>query len=164
MVRPVRWVGPSLVRSSEFLENRRKLSAVFFTFALSIDNHLWFLERGGEVGAENMPVGPQASVNLLSPSFRADKSTSLINKGQPRGPGNSFTGAQGLLLRLWGQRGRGFQPQLRPCLPRSLCCFCSWAALHCVLPSCPLRVGAGQGGLGRDLESCGGTGGICPDP
>ncbi|CAD7676315.1 unnamed protein product [Nyctereutes procyonoides] len=72
--------------------------------------------------------GPFQDINYTFNSEKADKSTPLINKGQPRGPGNYFLWTWGLpLLVPRGQSGSRFQPcsalyqtQLPPHLPEPL--------------------------------------------
>lgn len=48
-----------------------------------------FLEAG-EVPGRQRAFRPQVSVILFSLLCRTDKSTPLVSKGQPRGPGNYF--------------------------------------------------------------------------
>lgn len=86
-----------------------------------------------------MLLRPQASADLFSLLCRTDKTTPLVNKGQPRGPGNGFIWDRALLLPgSWRQSGGRFQP--------------GGAALLCGLQPCPLLLtgaeGVTQGPLG----------------
>lgn len=58
-----------------------------------------------------MLLRPQVAANLFSLLCRMDKTTPLVNKGQPRGPGNGFIWDRALfLLGSRRQSGRRFQP------------------------------------------------------
>lgn len=116
-----------------------------------------------------MPFRPQTSVNLFLLLYRADRSTPLIHKGQPRGPGNDFIWNWGF-FHTWSVGTTWVFPAVAnpvsglscPALsshpaPSELPTPLSWGCS--VLP--PSANGGEQGGPGSHLNACGGGASTC---
>lgn len=116
-----------------------------------------------------MPFKPRIR-NLFSHFCRTDKTSPLVNKSQPRGPGNYFTWNWALFPTWLVEAKRGyFQPSVAarcqgPAVssaePLS---FCTWgfSVLYLAVPSPSADGGGADGPFGGDLEVCAGGGHIC---